>query len=109
MIMETNNLIAAEDFCTSHQVDFSFITSLQQLGIVEVTTIQEAGFINGNQLPKLEQCVRLHYDLDINPEGIDAITHLLDRIKTMQAEIQHLQNRLRAFESLEFGVDGQGD
>jgi hypothetical protein len=42
--------------------------------------------------------VRLHYDLDINLEGIEAITYLLNRVKNMQAEIIALKNRLRLYE-----------
>ncbi|MBK8738011.1 MAG: hypothetical protein IPL98_19685 [Saprospiraceae bacterium] len=34
------------------------------------------------QLPVLEQIIRLHYDLQINMEGIDVITHMLAVWKT---------------------------
>ena len=42
-----------------------------------------------------EQITRLHQDLNINPEGIDAINHLLKYIEEMKQEIVHLRNRLR--------------
>jgi hypothetical protein len=45
-----------------------------------------------SELQKLEQIIRLHYDLDINLEGIDAIAHLAERIKMMQNEITGLKN-----------------
>ncbi len=98
--MQNKELIPAEDFCNSHHIELSFISSLHNLKLVEITTIKETGFIHNSQLEKLERCVRLHYDLDINAEGIDAINHLLDRVKNMQSEILQLQNRLRRYESL---------
>jgi hypothetical protein len=97
--MENENYITAEEFCKSHQIEVSFISSLHNMGIVEVTTIEETEFIPLSQLQKLEQCVRLFYDLDINIEGIDAISHILERVKSLQAEILHLHNRLRRYES----------
>ena len=45
--------------------------------------------------------VRLHYDLEINMEGIDAITHLLKKLQTMQDEISVLKNKLRVYERQE--------
>jgi hypothetical protein len=42
--------------------------------------------------------MRLHYDLDINLEGIEAITSLLNRVKSMQEEIRELRNRLEGYE-----------
>jgi hypothetical protein len=43
---------------------------------------------------KLEKFVRLHYDLDINLEGIETINYLLERIEEMQKEIVNLRNKL---------------
>ena len=96
--MEPDDLIEADEFCASHKIEFSFITTLHELGLVQITTIKETGFIPSSQLPKLEQFVRLHYELDINPEGIDAVNNLLDRIKNLQTEIKTLRNRLRLYE-----------
>jgi hypothetical protein len=45
--------------------------------------------------------VHLHYDLDINIEGIEAISHLLDRVDNLQRELITLKNRL-GFENIHF-------
>jgi hypothetical protein len=99
--METEYLIAIDEFCTSHNIEISFISSLQQSGLIEVTTIKEEGFIVADQLQQLEKFIRLYYDLDINMEGIETITHLLRRISSMQDEIITLRNRLRLYETNE--------
>jgi|ERR1035437_8692288 hypothetical protein len=97
--MKTGNLIAINDFCINHGIEMSFISSLQQTGLIEITTIKETGFIEASQLQNLEKYVRFHYELDINLEGIETITHLLQRINDMQDAIMTLQNRLRLYET----------
>ena len=99
--MQTEYLIAVEEFCSIHNIDISFISSLKQTGLIEVTTIKEAGFIDAAQLQQLEKFIRFYYELDINLEGIETITHLLQRISYMQEEIRMLKNRLRLYETNE--------
>ena len=73
----------------------SFIHSLQQAGLIEITTINSAPFITSKQIVTLEKIVRFHYELDINVEGIESILLLLQRIEIMQNEIIQLKNELR--------------
>lgn len=96
--MHTVNLISIEDFCSNYNIEISFISSLQQTGLIEITTIEEAYFIDEEQLQQLEKIVRLYYELGINLEGIETIIHLLQRIDSMQDEIIALKNRLRLYE-----------
>lgn len=92
--MKTEDLIPAKDFCLHHNIEYSFISSLQNSGLISVTSIKRSSFIRSDDLSKLEKFVRLHYDLDINLEGIETINHLLDKIEQMQSEIVRLQNTL---------------
>ena len=96
--MQTENLIAVDVFCANHNIEISFISSLQQTGLIEITTIKERQFIDLDQLRQLEKIVSFYSELDINLEGIEAITHLLERINTMQNEIIVLRNKLRLYE-----------
>lgn len=95
--METD-MIALDEFCTSHQLEISFVRSLEEQGLIEITIVNEALCVAPNELPRLEQIIRLHRELNINPEGIDAINHLLERIVEMQREITELRNRLSFYE-----------
>jgi hypothetical protein len=97
--MRTNYLITVDEFCANHNIEISFISSLQQNGLIEITTIKETGFIDPSQLLRLEKIVRLYYELDINLEGIETINYLLQRINSMQDEIIALRNRLRLYET----------
>ena len=67
--------------------------------MIEITTIKETGFVDSAQLQQLEKIVHLYYELDINLESIETITHLLQRICAMQDEIISLRNRLSLYET----------
>jgi chaperone modulatory protein CbpM len=97
--MPPGYLIAVDEFCANHEIEISFIRSLQQTGLIEVITIKETVFIDVDQLQKLEKFIRLYYELDINLEGIETISHLLQRIAFMQDEIVALRNRLSLYET----------
>lgn len=96
--MQTEYLVAVDEFCASHNIEISFISSLQQNGLIEITTIEQTGFIDAGQLPQVEKFIRFYYELDINIEGIETISHMLERIRSMQEEIIALRNRLRLYE-----------
>jgi hypothetical protein len=96
--METELLIALDEFCTVHNIEVSFIYSLQQSGLIEIVKIRDTNFIEADHLHQLEKFVRLYYDLDINLEGIETINYLLERISSMQDEINSLRNKLRAYQ-----------
>ena len=96
--MLQDDLILANDFCSHYNITLSFINSLQEYGLIQVVLIEETSYIPQEQLQKLEQLIRLHYDLDINLEGIEAITYLLERVKNMQSEITDLKNKLSLYE-----------
>jgi len=94
-------LIPANEFCTHYRVSISFIRSLQEIGLLETTTIEETEYIPASRLQELEKMVRLYYDMDINLEGIESINHLLQQIHSLQDEITVLRNRLRMYETYE--------
>jgi len=92
--MQTENMIVLDEFCSNHEVEVSFMRSLEEYGLIETIIVNKTVCVRGNELSKLEQIVRLHQELNINPEGIDAINILLKRIESMQNEITALRNKL---------------
>lgn len=96
--MKQDNYIAIADFCSSHNITSQFVMQLSDLGLLEIVYRQDLHYLPMKQLPKAEKIVRLYLDLDINLEGIEVITHLLDRIENMQTELISLQNKLRRYE-----------
>ena len=93
--MENTALISAIDFCKSQEITVSFIEVLSEYELLETTTVEHVIFFPERQLPEAERFVRLHRDLQINPEGLQAVAQLLNKIDRLQLELTHLQNELR--------------
>ncbi len=96
--MQTDTMIPVHEFCIHHKLEQSFIFALKESGLIEVTMTQENYCIPVDQLPQLEKIIRL-YELDINLEGIETITHLLDRISQQEQRIVELSNQLNRYQS----------
>jgi hypothetical protein len=96
--MQTEYLVAIDEFCTKHNIEVSFISSLQETGLIEITMIDDAGFIQLEQLQEIEKFIRFYYELDINIEGIETISHLLHRVNELQVEIVALRNKVGLYE-----------
>lgn len=92
------DLIPAGEFCTWHHIEFSFIRVLHESGLIGMINKEGAPFLSSNDLPDLEKFVRWHYELAINPEGIEALSHLLTRFNGLQEEVRYLRNKLQRFE-----------
>lgn len=97
--MEERTTVPASAFCHYHQIEISFIHSLHDYGLLQLDVLNDEDWqLPQEELEKLERLVRLHYDLHINLEGLDAIHHLLDRMESMQKEMLSLRTRLRLYE-----------
>lgn len=94
-------LIRITEYCINYDVEPSFIISLEESGIIILTLIGEDKFIHEDQFGELERYIHLHYDLQINIEGIDAIRHLLHKVDHLQHEIARLKNKLHLHGTLE--------
>jgi hypothetical protein len=96
--MEMQEYIPLDIFCRQHGVELTVISSLQSYGLIEIFKVNEVEYVEQNHLAEAEKVVRLYSELNINPEGIDAIVNLLQRIKELDSEIQYLKNRLNLYE-----------
>ncbi|RYZ60852.1 MAG: MerR family transcriptional regulator [Chitinophagaceae bacterium] len=96
--MEERASYSARAFCQHHRIEITFIRSLQDYGLITAEEADDDLLLSAAQLEALERLVRLHYGLQINLEGIDAIYHLLDRVESLQQEVSYLKARLRFHE-----------
>ncbi|HCC85578.1 MAG TPA: hypothetical protein DEQ06_03090 [Porphyromonadaceae bacterium] len=83
-----------------YEVEESFIESLHEVGLIRVIDQDEERFIEFDDLSDLEQFIRWHYEMDINVEGIDALRHMLQRVRALQSEISQLRHELQFYKSL---------
>ncbi len=98
--MEAKNLISIQQVCKQYSVPMAFINALNDYELVEIIVTKNENYLKITQLQEVEKMMRLHYDLDINLEGIDAIYNLLKQVEILQEEIKHLNNKLRFYEDL---------
>lgn len=96
--MEKKDLIPAEEICSHYHVEYSFINELNEHELIELNMVEEAKYLSADHLEDLERFIRLHYDLDINMEGLEAVNHLLKQIHSMQHQIHTLENKLHLYE-----------
>ena len=92
------DIITTEDYAKQSHTDIQFINQLYEYGLIEIIIQEQTQCISYQQLPLIEKFTRLRYDLDINMEGIEAISHLLQRVDTMQQEMENLRRTLRFYE-----------
>ena len=95
--MQTDLVIVSE-YCQKCHIDPSFIILLEEGGLIDINITDGERYLFSSQLRDLEQYTRMYYDLSINIEGIEAIHHMLNRMRNLQAEIQSLRNRLHLYD-----------
>ena len=98
--MEVTDLISIKTFCTHYNVPVTFINALQDYELIEIVISDNSNYIKTTQINEVEKMMRLHFDLDINLEGVDAIYNLLKQVEALKQEITMLHNRLRLYEDL---------
>ncbi len=96
--METRDLIPIQLLCKRYNIPVSFINTLREFQLIETITEKDGLFIRITQIKDVEKMMRLHYDLDINIEGVDAIYNLLKQVESLKQEITALHNRIRLYE-----------
>ena len=96
--MAGEEIIPIELFCTSYQVEESFLETLESYGLISITIQDQRRFILMEEIVELEKFSRLYYELEINVPGIEALQHMIERIKQMQQELADLKARLKIYE-----------
>lgn len=89
-----NSLIRITDICTHHHVKVEFIQSLENFGLIHTTLVKRDTYLDITELSKLERYIRLSSDLDINLEGLHAVSILLEQLNKLEDEVTQLKNEL---------------
>ncbi len=96
--MDTNEYIAIEQFCAYYNVPASFLDRLNEYELVEIVQVEATNYVAKEKISDIEKLMRLHFDLEINMEGLDVVNKLLKRVENLQNEITSLNNRLRLYD-----------
>ena len=92
--MESKEFISIHQFCEHYNVPISFIYSLKEVELIEVIICRDTECIRITHIKKLEKMIRLHFELNINIEGLDAVNNLLQQIEQLNQENLELKDRL---------------
>lgn len=92
--MEQNEFISVNDFCQYHKIEMTFIQSLEESDLIQISVIGEDEFIPYDEIPRIEKFIRMHYDLDINVAGLETIDYLLRKVEALQSQINHIHNQI---------------
>ncbi len=97
--MKLDNHISVTQFCSYYNIPDTFINSLTQYDLISVAVKENESFIAVDTIAHIEKLMRLHYDLNVNFEGLDIITNLLTQLEEAQQEIRLLKNKLDLLDS----------
>ena len=96
--MHTEDLIPAREICAHYQVEISFIRELSAHELLEVKTSGEETFLEAGRLKDLERLISLHYEMDINLEGIEVVERLVRQLEEARMRMRTLEDRLGLYE-----------
>jgi len=97
--MNTENFVPINQLSSHYKVELTFFSELNEIGLIEINTIEQSQFVHVDRLKALEKIIRIHHELDINIEGIDVVFNLLKKIEDLQNEINSTRNRLSLYEN----------
>lgn len=97
--MNSKDFISIQEICTHYNISNSFISALHTYELIEIIATDKTEFIRVTEIKKIEKLIRFHYELDINIEGIHAISNLLQKVENLQDEINTLRNKLNFYQS----------
>ncbi|MFT4522587.1 MAG: chaperone modulatory protein CbpM [Bacteroidia bacterium] len=96
--MSLENFIPIKQLCTHYEVELSFFINLDEYGLIEIMTIEQAQYVRRDNAGDIEKIIRMNQELEINLEGIDTIFNLLKKIDGLQAELISVRNKLKRYE-----------
>ena len=97
--MEIKDFIPVIQLCSHYKVEISFFNELNEVGLIEITTIEQSLYLHQDKINDVEKMIRIHRELNVNTEGIDVVFNLLQKVDDLQNELNNVQNRLRLYEN----------
>ena len=74
--METTKFIRISECCVNYGIEESFVFDLQEYEVIQIKLVGNEPHLLEKELPILEKMIRMHQELEINPQGLQAIYHL---------------------------------
>lgn len=92
--MKDTELISIKQFCEIYNTPSSFFDELFNYEIISYELVDDTKHILVEDIDTIEKLMRLHYDLNINMEGLDVALNLINQINELQEQINDLKRQL---------------
>ena len=99
---QTKKFVSIKKLCDFYNINDVFIRRLEEFELIEVDYVRDedqGGNLLEDHIKNFESLVRLHLDLNINVEGLHAISQLKSRIQKLEKEMMELKFRKRIVET----------
>lgn len=96
--MNLEDFILTDEICTHYRVEETFILDLHERDLIRLTVVGRKRYLPIEQIRDFEKMRRLHDEMNINLEGLEAVKNLLDKLNRLKKEKIKLENRLRLYE-----------
>jgi len=89
--------VSVQQFCVHYDIPQEFIDSLSNFELIELIEKESNKYILIDDINRVERLMRMHYDLNVNFEGLDIINNLLQQITNLQNDIELLKNDIHFY------------
>lgn len=96
--MAYEKYILVSHFSKRANIEDNFLQKLHEYGLLSFQKMEDDVFIDEEDISEIEKMFRLHKDLGINYEGLDAIRQMLGRMQSLEDEMNEMRRRLRFYE-----------
>jgi chaperone modulatory protein CbpM len=103
--MKEESRVTLRQLCEYFNIDFETVQELGEYGLYPVVSIEGESAIEIRYLDRFERVISLYQTLGINKEGIDIILDLRERIASLQAQVDSLQNEVAKLKTRFGGED----
>ncbi len=86
--------IKLNDFAAFYQIETEVLNTFADVGLIHPIPEVNDLVIPYEEVDRCERAIRIYQDLDVNPEGIDIILEMRDKIKQLQDELNFLRRQL---------------
>ncbi|MGJ8666439.1 MAG: chaperone modulator CbpM [Patiriisocius sp.] len=100
--MDTTQFIEVTHLCKQYNITETLFNNFHEIGLITITVVETRPCIHIENIDTVEKIIRLHQELDVNPEGIDVIINLQEKMDALQQEINHLKQRLLLYDRVDF-------
>jgi len=90
--MDISNYISVNRLCNEYSLDVYFFEYLYNQGIIQLVVWENLEYIELEVLDKVEKLIRIHQDLEVPVNSLDVVINLLEKIETLQKEVNTIRN-----------------